>query len=663
MNPDQQGKHLMEIVTACTLDCPDACSLCVEKGLGGGVTVRGNPEHPFTQGFTCAKARSFPRRLQSLNRITTPLLKQGAQWRAASWDEALDLCARKIQEYRSDAPASILHIHGEGGKGLMKLLTERFFAELGGSTIRGCLCDGTGIAACMADFGALESNDVRGLRRASAIVNWGKDLSRSSVHTAAIVKKARRKGTAVLTITPGGDGNGPYTDHFIRIRPGTDRFLAAAVIQLLLRRNRIQEGILKQTANWPAFRGLLEAHSLQELVRACDADAEGVERVYEAYAGDEPAATLLGWGLQRYARGGENVRFINALALLSGNIGRPGGGSTFNISSLRNFDLSWTRPAEPKLRRSFLLPRIGEEILQADRPPVSMIWVNGHNIINQAPDSRTIARAFEKTSFKVVVDAFMNDTAQRADCILPCALMFERDDIVGSFLHDYVNDARKVLEPPGEAWSDFEIVRELGKRLHPPVEIPELEDCFRQALNSPYLDLSLEELRQKGYVRARRPEVAFADGRFAHPDGKYRFPETLHSEPNPAPDYPLQLLTLVRRDAVHSQIPPEDHPERPRIWISPECPAWDVIRADQPVFLASPLGRLEVEVQTEPGLHPEAVIYRRGDWMKLGGGANRLIAPRVTDMGEGTAFYSQRVRLENGEGQKVGRWEGGKVGR
>jgi len=75
------------------------------------------------------------------------------------------------------------------------------------------------------------------------------------------------------------------------------------------------------------------------------------------------------------------------------------------------------------------------------------------------------------------------------------------------------------------------------------------------------------------------------------------------------------------------------------------CPSRLDLETD--VFISSPLGRLKVRLKTMPGLHPEVVVYRRGDWMKLGGGINQLIQERLTDMGWGAAFYDQYVKLEN----------------
>jgi anaerobic selenocysteine-containing dehydrogenase len=169
-------------------------------------------------------------------------------------------------------------------------------------------------------------------------------------------------------------------------------------------------------------------------------------------------------------------------------------------------------------------------------------------------------------------------------------------------------------------------------------------------LKSPYLDTTLEKLKAERFVRSHRPRIAYEDQRFAHHDGKYRFPADLHGEPPPPDGYPLRLLTLVRRTAIHSQILPEDQKPSPPVWVAKDCPAIRSLDLSKPIDLVSPLGRLRVTVRLTDGLHPETVIYRRGDWMNCGGGANQLIAAGLTDLGGGAPFYDQYVRLENSNG-------------
>ncbi len=636
---------MMKTITACTHDCNDGCSLVVETGPDGSLKISGNPEHPITAGFTCAKIRRDPRRLSSPNRITEPRVRDGQSWKSVGWDEALDLIAAKIQAYRSE-PSSILHVFGHGHKGVLTKKTDLFFSILGASKLGGALCDEAGIVACQRDFGVLDHNDIRDLVNARTIVNWGKDPARCAIHLQARIKKARTKGAKVITISPGGDDNRDLSDALIRIDPGADRFLAAAVCKLLIERGKALPQAAERSANWPAFEGLLAARSTAELIAASGVGEDDLETLYAVYAQDEPTATLIGWGLQRYAFGGENVRFINALAFVSGNIGVSGGGSYYGLSSVRNFNLDWAKAPGDDKRRTLLMPLIGDEILAAD-PPVKMIWVNGSNIVNQAPDCKTIGRAIKSAEFTVVVDAFLTDTAALADVILPCAVILEKEDIVGSVSHNFANYARPVVEPPGQARTDSWILEELGRRLDPPIELPSDEDCLKMSLASPFFDASLEELREKGFIQAKRPAVAFEGLEFAHPDGKYRFPEALNDQPAPPEGYPLRLMSLIRREAIHSHILPEDHPDTPTVYLAPDCPALNDIDPNKDVYLASPLGRLKVVVESLDGLHPGVAVYRRGDWMSLGGGINQLIEARLTDMGDGAAFYEQFCRLEN----------------
>jgi len=632
--------------TACTMDCPDACSLVVTRTEDGRLKVRGNSANPFTSGFTCSKIRDHVRRVQSPHRIIHPQLKSGAGWKTISWDAALDLCAAKIQNLRS-RPTAILHIHNEGAKGVLKEATTLLFARLGSSRLRGSLCDAAGYMACVHDFGSRENNDIHDLLHASAIVNWGKDLSRSSVHTAALVKRARKNGTRVLTISPGGDGDRSDCDAHVRIRPGTDRFLAAAVLHLLIENNLISAEVMGHSRQPEKFFSLILNHPVEALLEVCDVTHGDFRQVYECYAAENPVATLISAGLQRYRYGGENVRFINALAMLSGNIGRSGGGSYFQLHAYRNLNLQWMREGEKLPRRSFQFPLIGREIMAADNPSIEMIWVNGSNVINQAPDSRQIIKAFAGVDFKVVVDAFMNDTARHADLVLPAALIMEQEDIIGSYLHEHVQRVCPVLPAPAEARTDYWILSEIARRLDPPIDLPTAEACLRAALDSPYLNTTLEEIRRCGCVRSNRPEIAYAGLQFAHQDGKFRFPYLLHAEPGPPEGYPLRLLTLVRRNAIHSQMLPEDQNQLPAVWVAPDSAGLKDLNLQEPVELVSPLGRLIVSVQTRDGIHPGVVIYRRGDWISMGGGVNQLIAAGLTDIGSGAAYYDQYVRLEN----------------
>jgi len=632
-------------ITACTMDCPDSCSLLIDRDREGLPRIRGNPDHPFTRGFTCKKIKNHLKRLNHSGRVLYPLLKKQGAWKRVSWDQAFDLCAEKIQALRHE-PSSILHIPGEGAKGVLKKGVGLFFSKLGTSRVKGSLCDAAGYLAYVKDFGSRENPHPENLRKARWIVNWGKDLSRSSIHMGALVQSARKAGAEVLCVSPGGDGNAPFSDRAIRIRPGTDRFLAAAVVRRFLAKDVVPAEVIKRTRDWQAFKRCLLAWSEDDLLSRCGVAREEAEELFNRYAGEGPTATIVGTGVQRYVRGGENVRFINALAVVSGNMDREGGGSFYHLHSFANLNLTWARVPDGQPRRSLLLPRIGRDILGAKGPGIKMIWAHGGNIINQAPDIHRTIRAFEAVPFKVVVDAFMTDTAERADLVLPATLMLEQQDIVGSFLHSFVHWVPEVFPPPGEARDDYSIVRQLGKRLDPPVLLPSTDACFQACLESPHLVTSLEELRRSGFSQARRPSYPYADLRFAHSDGLYHPPDILHDEPEPPAEYPFRLLTLIRRGAVHSQILPEEQETRPRAWVAPESLRAAGLTPDGEARLISPRDEIRVLVRPLEGLVPGVVLCRRGGWLKFGTGLNRLIRDEVTDLGNGAPYYEEYVRLE-----------------
>lgn len=670
----------MKHLSACTLDCQDACATVVKvHPRTGKVTITGNPDHPFTRGLICKKGGRAHQRNTSPARITTPLLKKRTTFEPVSWNMALDLAAEHLKALKH-RPASILHIRHYGYRGALSGAGRYLFNALGASTTRGALCDEAGCTAFIQDFGALEMNDPMDLLNAGHIVNWGKDLSRSSIHLARLVKEARQKKIGVTTISPGRDGNAPYSDHVIRIRPGRDRFLAAAVIQVILSKGLDHPATLNRAFNLPALEAAVFSIPMAELLDACQCTRDDVDHLVRIFTGDTvsnpnpsastikqvpadpagspdtpvrpPVALLMGWGIQRYHHGGETTRFLNALAFISGHIGRSGGGTYFNISSGRNLDNRWENQLG-KPARHLLLPRIGREILAAD-PPIRFLLADGSNFVNQAPDAGVTIQAMAAIDFKVVIDAFMTDTAVRADLILPCALDNEREEVLGSCLHNWVNYSRPIFPPRGSARSDFDIMADLATRLNIP--FPDKTTILETALSTPPLQdagAGLDMLKARGSIQARHPKIAWKDRVFAHPDGRYRFPETL-SPPRPKPDaFPMNLLTLVNRDAMHSQIT-DNAAEKaghtlPRLWIHPEAPHLKTIDPEAPVDLVTPLGRMRVRLCLAPDLHPRALVMRRGGWLAHHHCANHLIQPDITDIGETAAYYSQCARLENPE--------------
>jgi anaerobic selenocysteine-containing dehydrogenase len=628
------------MLTACTKDCPDSCSIII-KNRSSKPKVLGNPDHPITKGFTCSKIKKHINTLKSPNRITSPMLKSGSSFKKISWDKAFEMCAEKFNAILKNDPKKLLHIQGDGARGVTKAVTDKFFTSLGCSKTSGSLCDISGIQACIDDFGALDHNPIDDLFNSSHIVNFGKDFSSSSIHLSRMIIEARKKNIRVTSIWPGGGDYDKYADKLIKINPGTDRFLTMAITKCLIVNNDIDQSSLKKCTGRHKYFDIVKKYSFNFLSEQCGVSLKDIKNLASIYAKNK-VSTFIGWGVQRYLTGMETVRHINALSWLSGNVGHTGAGVYFSVSSLRNLHLDWI---DHKPERSLLIPVLAKEIEQCN-PAIEAAFVNCSNVVNQAPDSRQVFETLKNINFTVVADAFMNDTAAAADLILPCTLMWEEDEVLGSMMHDYLQYAGKVFAPPGECKSDFEIVKELSFRLNTDFVLPEREECFKLSYPESATKTSFNTFKKTGFVFAGSNKLAFINGT-AHKKGLFSLVTTLTKESEKDTRFPLRLLSLINKEFIHSQITPEDHTSRPVMWINPDTEHIKKIDLNKITYLVSPIGRLQVKIKFDKSLHPDVIIYRKGYWMMYKGGINALIEARLTDSGTGAAYYAQHTRLEN----------------
>lgn len=176
-------------------------------------------------------------------------------------------------------------MRGYGYRGVLAQASLNFFAALNSSQLYGSLCDEAGIEACVRDFGSLNHNNPQELLNASRIVNWGRDLARSSMHTGAFVSQARKSGATGLNISPEGKSDKSLYDYNILIRPGCDRFLPAAIIRMLVDSGKVKPRLVARTANWPSFQSTLLSAGLSVLLSACQVSAADARRFFNGMPG------------------------------------------------------------------------------------------------------------------------------------------------------------------------------------------------------------------------------------------------------------------------------------------------------------------------------------------------------------------------------------------
>ncbi len=635
---------MTSIRSACTYDCPDACGLLVRSSCAG-LKIEGDGEHPITCGFTCARIRRHAARLVDPERLTSPMLREGGSWRPIGWDRALDRAAEALGQALAD-PRSVVFLSSGGSLGLKRELLGHFFHSLGPITsLEGGVCGEAGEQAQLLDFGAAACHDFTDLANSAAVVLWGKDPVRTGPHIIPFLKRARQRGVPITLVEVLPTPSARLAQRVVRVAPGGDGFLALAVLRWLLQRDLLPAPAVARCDNFEQLRGLLlgrQALSLDALAERAGVSLDDIAHLGQLYGQHRPLATWVGWGLTRRVSGGRNLRCIDALGVLSGNVGLPGGGVNFTSWRRRGLDLSalcGPHPAGRRLRAPFL----GQDLRALSDPPARFVYVALANPVTQLADSTGTARALRAADFTVVADAFMTDTACCADLVLPVSLMLEDDEVVGSYQHHHVAFSRQAVMPPAGARHDLWIASQLRRRLGLPAD-PLLEDPQRalEDMVRPWFDGPPLAWRRNPC----QPEVPFAE-RFATASGRARL---IHELPGACPrveGFPLVLITPPSRRWQTSQLAMREQTEPVTCHLNPDAPGVAKLGDSALACLRSPNGcGLRVRLRFDTAQRTDVCVVRRGGAWQLGRGVNALVQARATDLGLCTAFHDQRVRLE-----------------
>ncbi|HHP7235376.1 MAG TPA: molybdopterin-dependent oxidoreductase, partial [Desulfobacterales bacterium] len=354
-----------------------------------------------------------------------------------------------------------------------------------------------------------------------------------------------------------------------------------------------------------------------------------------------------------------NVRCIDAVAAVTGNIGLPGGGIYYADKSTAAYiggDIADSRQLAVN-QRTFSVTRTAEFLTNAD-PPVQVAFVVKANPLVQLPDIQQATAAFASVDFKVVIDQFMTDTARHADLVLPCTGILEEEDVIFSNMFSpYLQHSGQAVAPPENVMSEFDLFGRLADRMGDAGFPRDRRRFLQQALQplTAAFGVDLQSLQRSAFVPPRRRHP-WQDGRFATPSGKYELysqtarehgcdPLPVFRPPEAAPgDYPLRLLSLHHRDSMHSQ-----HfafvETLPIAHVHPQALQQAGRRAGDAARLVSARGVLKVTLAEDAHLPADAVMVHQG-WWHHSGSVNVLTEARISDMGEQAAYYDSFCRLE-----------------
>lgn len=645
---------MKSIVTACTRDCPGACSIIAQEKDGKVVRLRGNPDHKITAGFLCRNTSKYLENFfYSPNRVLHPLLKKNGRWERITWDEALDITASKllevIEKYGSQ---SILYYQGFGARTALQSMNKRFFNLLGGvTTTSGTVCGGIGHVALEQDYGVKQPHNPLDQLNSNLIMIWGRNPAVTDVHLWRILRKAQRNGTKLVVIDPVKTKTAKQADIFIQPAPGSDHYLVMALIKIILKSGlQDKEFIEKYTKYFSSHKKLLDKYSLNYLSSKCDISIKELEKLALAYARGEPSSIVAGWGVHRYRHGHVAFHMMNALAAVTGNIGVSGGGVTQGFEEYEYFDLS-VELNEPGKGRKVPMVKIGPAILEVDNPPIELIFVASGNPVNLNPNASMVKNAFERADFVVMIDHFLNDTSDVADLFLPATTFLEEENLIGSFGHSWISPINPVIPPRGETKSEFEIFQLLSEKLGFQERMEGTSTEWLRKMASPILDkgITFEELQNGPVEMVPACEIPYADKRFKTESGLFEFITDFKDDDQAKNmNFPLNLLSISPEKWVGSVIPESEIKKGLlEVHAHPSTLKEFGVEDGEVVLLESLLGSLEVRVKESEDVRSDFVLAYKGGLMKYNMNINVLTEDAISERGEGAPYYDTRVRLRN----------------
>jgi anaerobic selenocysteine-containing dehydrogenase len=629
--------------TMCNRDCPDVCSIVATVEDGKVIRLQGDKTHPITQGFLCRRTNEYLDLQYSPQRLTSPLLRKDGELVPVSWDEALDFIAERLLAIRAESgPAAIFHFRSAGAMGFVKHVTSYFFEQFGPVTDkRGDICSGAGEAAQIADFGDFEAADPSDLANAKRIIVWGRNVYVSWTHSLPLLHAAKKRGAAIVGVDPIHNRTAELCDRFYQPRPGGDFALAMATARVLFDRGWTHPDAARWCENVDAFRALAEQQTAAAWCADADLPVEAAIDLAEQLH-DGPTTIVVGWGMGRRLNGAGIVRALDALGVITGNIGIPGGGVAFEAKRRRAFDLSFIQGNAP---RTICEPQVGQGILEATDPPIRAVWITAGNPVAMMPESDKTAHALRTRELVVVVDPFFTDTAACATVVLPTTTLLEDDDVLGSYGHHYVGVSRPVVPAPSFARSDLEIIQALAARTGLADKVAGDARTWKRRVLGRLAErgITLERLEQDGPMKhpfaSERP---WADRKFATSSGKATLMrEAAAPSAIPTAEFPLYLMSLSTDAQQASQAAhPPDGPL--------ECtvhPAVTALPDGALARLESVIGSIEVRVRHDPRQRRDVALVPKGGRHREGRCANALIRARLSDHGEGAALGDELVRL------------------
>jgi formate dehydrogenase major subunit len=614
------------------LNVPDkkVDSVCPYCGVGCQLTynVKDNKilyvegrDGPANHARLCVKGRYGFDYANHPHRLTVPLIRRADApkrgdvemdptrvmefFREASWEEALELAGGKLARIRDTNGKYALAGFGsaKGSNEEAYLFQKLVRTGFGSNNVDHCtrLCHASSVAALLEGIGSgAVSNPVMDVTRAEVVVIIGANPTVNHPVAATWIKNAVRAGTKLVVCDPRRSDLTRHAHRHLQFKPDTDVALLNAMMHVIVHENLVDQAFIdSRTIGYEDLKKNVEDYSPEAMAPICGIDADTIRYVARLYATSKASMILWGMGVSQHIHGTDNARCLIALALMTGQIGRPGTGlhplrGQNNVQGASDAGLipmmypDYQRVDNPQARAKFeqawgqaLDPKPGltvVEIMDAiDHGDIRGMYIMGENPAMSDPDANHARAALAALDHLVVQDIFLTETAYLADVILPASAFPEK---TGTFTNTdrLVQMGRQAIDPPGDARQDLWIIQQMARKLGLDWNYQHVSEVFDEMRHTmPSIGgITWERLERQGSVTYPclvegdpGDPVVFTDS-FPRESGRARFvpADIIPADERPDSEYPMVLITgrqlehwhtgsMTRRTAVLDALEPD----------------------------------------------------------------------------------------------------------
>jgi formate dehydrogenase major subunit len=683
--------------------CGVGCQLTYHVKNNAILFVQGK-DGPANSSRLCVKGRYGFDYVQHKHRLTRPLLrKPGApkhkdftvdpdHWsdvfREASWEEALDVAATSLRGIRDAHGKKSLAGFGsaKGTNEEAYLFQKLVRTGFGSNNVDHCtrLCHASSVAALMEGLnsGAV-SNPVRDVAKAEVMFVIGANPTINHPVAATWMKNAARAGAKLIVADPRRSDLARHATYYLQFNPDTDVALLNAMLHVIVEEGLVDAAFVRdRTSGYDALAENVKAFSPEAMAPICGIDARTIREVARLYATSKGSMIMWGMGISQHVHGTDNARCLIALALSTGQIGKPGSGlhplrGQNNVQGASDSGLipmfypDYQRVAAPEARQRFeklwgaeLDPEPGLTVVEimnaAKARQIRGMYIMGENPAMSDPDVDHAREALATLDHLVVQDIFLTETAYLADVVLPATAWPEK---VGTVTNTdrTVQLGRKAIEPPGQARADLWIINELARGMgldwrysHPRQVFEEM----RKGMNS-IAGITWDRLERDSSVTYPCEKegdpgqpVVFVES-FPTATGRARFvpADLISAAERPDEQYPLVLITgrqlehwhtgaMTRRASVLDTIEPEPvasaHPlDLEQFGVTP----------GETLTIESRRGKISLYARADDGMPRGAVFV---PFCYYEAAANMLTNPVLDPFGKIPEFKYCAVRVTKG---------------